>query len=170
MWRRACVMPTALGDAASSSADPLIPSESAGCLTMHFEAHPTLGAVLRMEAASAPITDEAIDLLERYSLRACERGEKFGVLWDLRQCQVPGMRQTWRCIRWGTEHKATLDARMETLAVLLGEDDRLISSVVGFVLKICLPAVPTLVSNDVAAVRRHFGLDAAEPQREALAT
>jgi len=120
----------------------VMPPETAGCLTMHFETHPALAwPRLRMSSARAPVTDEAIDLLFRYSLAAIARDEPFTVLWDLRECSLPHTAQMWRCVRWGTANKAALDERMASLVVVLGEGDRALRGLVSLVLKLCIPKV-----------------------------
>lgn len=77
------------GDSVSSRASPpsaaeppdphplvaVLPTETADCLTMHYEADMSAGVRrLRMQTVRAPVTDDAIDLLLRYSLQVRVRG------------------------------------------------------------------------------------------------
>jgi hypothetical protein len=86
------LVPPKSEDAARSAAahTPILPPQSAGCLTMHYERHPATGhARLRISVVRDLVTDDAIELLLSYSLRAVDLGEPFLVLWDLRQCALP---------------------------------------------------------------------------------
>eukprot|EP00962_Isochrysis_galbana_P011405 scaffold3197_cov105-Isochrysis_galbana.AAC.2 len=49
--------------------------------------------------------------------------------------------QVWRCIQWGSRHKAALDSRMVSLVVLLGDSNTALRNVVQFVMRITMPAV-----------------------------
>lgn len=187
--------PKTVEDARSTAAHtPILMPETAGCLTMHLERHPATGrARLRMSVLRDLVTDDAVELLLSYSLRAIHIGEPFLALWDLRQCALPktsqvglgtwgGGRgdgdggtyptprlirggqaaafsvhhsnaalmptavflftlQVWRCIQWGSRHKAALDSRMVSLVVLLGDSNTALRNVVQFVMRITMPAV-----------------------------
>lgn len=53
----------------------VLPTETADCLTMHYEADLSAGVRrLRMQTVRAPVTDDAIELLLRYSLQVRVRG------------------------------------------------------------------------------------------------
>lgn len=86
------VAPHASADAPSAAGTPdvrrlaaLIPAETAGCLTMHYEGDRSAGVRrLRMQTVRAPVTDDAIDLLIRYSLqvrRVCAATNR--IIWSL---------------------------------------------------------------------------------------
>jgi hypothetical protein len=52
----------------------VLPAETAGCLTMHYEADRSAGVRrLRMQTVRAPVTDDAIELLLQYSLQVAVR-------------------------------------------------------------------------------------------------
>jgi hypothetical protein len=86
------LMPSKTEDGAkpTTAHEPILPPEKAGCLRMFYERLPTTSrARLRISVVREPITDDAIELLLSYSLRAVEFGEPFSVLWDLRECSLP---------------------------------------------------------------------------------
>jgi hypothetical protein len=99
------------------------------------------------EAITGEVIQEILDLTDEL----LDRGQHFQSTWDLRLCQVPGMRVVAKCVRWAISRKAKLDACNQRMAVCMPNKPALMT-VVKLVLKVFGPVCPVLVSKDEAEV------------------
>lgn len=103
---------------------------------------------MTITARDAAIDTESMDAVLRLTEAKLE-GAKFATTWDLRDCRMPSMDVTARCLRWALKNKRRLDDQNERLVVLGGSSS--VNSVVRLVLSAFGPRCPTLVTNDANA-------------------
>lgn len=100
---------------------------------------------LTLRGLNAPIDDESVSMMFQTTERLLESRESFSTTWDVRECQLPSLAVTWKCIRWALRHKQALDDYNTNLEILCPAR---LAGTVRLVLRTFGPTCPTTVSEE----------------------
>ena len=99
---------------------------------------------LTIRALNAPIDDVSVSRMFEATETLLLDKKAFSTTWDVRECQLPSVAVTWRCIRWALNQKQALDQYNTELNILCPQ--RLLGTV-RLVLRIFGPKCPTNVNT-----------------------
>lgn len=99
---------------------------------------------LTVRALNAPIDDDSVLRMFGATEDLLSGKESFQTTWDIRECQIPSVSVTWKCIRWALKNKSDLDLYNTELNILCPL--RLLGTV-RLVLRVFGPKCPTFVKS-----------------------
>lgn len=110
---------------------------SSACVIMSLE-----GRHLTLRGLNAPIDDHSVDKMFETTESFLNEKTPFSTTWDVRECQVPPLAVTWKCIRWALANKQALDEYNTQLHIRCPPR---LSAIVRLVLRTFGPKCPTTV-------------------------
>lgn len=97
---------------------------------------------LKIQALNSPIDDQSVNMMMLETEKLLQDKKPFTSTWDLRECHIPSMAITWKCIRWAIEHKSALDEYNTELTI---NCDNTLRKIVNLVLRAFRPKCPVHV-------------------------
>jgi len=97
---------------------------------------------LKIQALNSPIDDESVNMMMLETEKILQQEQPFTSMWDLRECHMPSVAVTWKCIRWAVKHKTELDHYNTELTI---ECNNRLRKIVNLVLRVFRPKCPVNV-------------------------